>query len=272
MSGNVRIALAVAASWLVVLGAACAIGLLAAADLGEAERALLAPILRERAATLVLGALLLIVPLAVIVRALFTRYVAAPAALVDDAQIIVAANPSHRAPPRGAAELKRVAAGLNAVADARESLLHDVDRRVREANERIEQERNRLAALMSELAHSVIVCNIEGRVLLYNARAMQLLRQPLDATAAAGKAHTLIGLGRSIFAVFDRNVIIHALEILRDRLRQRTRAPVASFVATTPAGQLVRMQMAPVLGAAPDPGGEGVRDGITGFVLVIVPS
>jgi len=269
MSGKVRIALAVAASWLVVLGAAGAIGLLAAADLGEPERALLVPILRERAASLTLGALLLLVPLAFIVRALFHRYVAAPAALVEDARIIVAANPSHRAPARGAAELKRLAAGVNAIADVREALLRDVEARVREANERIEQERNRLAALMSELADGVIVCNVEGRILLCNARAMHLLRKPLDATAASGKAHTLIGLGRSIFAVFDRNVIIHALEILRDRLRQRTRAPVASFVATTPAGQLVRMQMAPVLGAAPDPGGEGVHDGITGFVLVI---
>ena len=54
---------------------------------------------------------------------------------------------------------------------------------MREANERIEQERNRLAALMSELAQSVIMCNIEGRILLYNARAMQLLRKPLDSAA-----------------------------------------------------------------------------------------
>ena len=31
--------------------------------------------------------------------------------------------------------------------------------------------------VMSELAQSVIVCNVEGRILLYNGRAMQLLRQ-----------------------------------------------------------------------------------------------
>ena len=40
---------------------------------------------------------------------------------------------------------------------------------------------------MSELAQSVIVCNIEGRILLYNARAMQLLRKPLDGAARAGQ-------------------------------------------------------------------------------------
>ncbi len=85
---------------------------------------------------------------------------------------------AHR--PRGSAEIRRLAASLNGFADVRESLLRDVDARVREANERIEQERNRLAALMSELAQSVIMCNVEGRILLYNARAMQLLRKPLD--------------------------------------------------------------------------------------------
>ena len=163
---------------------------------------------------------------------------------------MLAANPAHRAPLRGAAEIRRLAESFNAFADANEALQRDVDQRVREANERIEQERNRLAALMSELAQSVIMCNVEGRILLYNARAMQLLRKPLDGAAAAGKAHSLVGLGRSIFAIFDRNLIIHALESIHDRLRQGARGPVANFVTTAPAGQLVRVQMAPVLGRA----------------------
>jgi DNA polymerase-3 subunit epsilon len=269
MYGKLRFALVLGASWGVVVGAAAAVVLLAAADLGENERALLDPILRERAPSLMLGALLLLPPLAFIVQALFRRYVTAPAQLVEDAHIMLAANPSHRAPARGSAEIRRLAASLNGFAELRESLLRDVDARVREANEHIEEERNRLAALMSELAHSVIVCNVEGRILLYNARAMQLLRKPLDQSGAPGKAHSLVGLGRSVFAIFDRNVIIHALETLDDRLRHRTRAPVASFVAATPAGQLVRVQMAPVLRTAADRTAEGARDAITGFVLVV---
>jgi len=96
---------------------------------------------------------------------------------------------------------------------------------------------------------------------------MQLLRKPLDSAAATGKAHSLVGLGRSIFAIFDRNLIIHALENVRDRLGQGARGPIASFVAATPAGQLVRVQMAPVLGA---PTGAGdAASGISGFVLLL---
>ena len=78
---------------------------------------------------------------------------------------------------------------------------------------------------------------------------MQLLRKPIAGDAAAAKAHALVGLGRSIFAVFDRNLIIHALENIRDRMRADAHGPVASFVTTAPAGQLVRVQIAPVLGA-----------------------
>ena len=42
---------------------------------------------------------------------------------------------------------------------------------VAEASRDVEQERSRLAALMSELTQSVVVCNLDGRILLYNNRA-----------------------------------------------------------------------------------------------------
>jgi DNA polymerase-3 subunit epsilon len=268
MSRNVRFALALMLSCGVVLGGIGVTALLAGTGFTEAERALIAPLLRKGLESLAVASLVLLIALAFLVRAFMHRYVDAPAKLAEDAQIMLAANPSHRAPPRGSAEIQRLAASLNSFAEMRESLLCDVEARVREAKGRVEQERNRLAALMSELAQSVIVCNIEGSILLYNARAMHLLRQPQRSGGAAAKVHSLVGLGRSIFAVFDRNLIIHALDIIHDRLRERAHAPVANFVATTPAGQLVRVQMAPVLGAESD----GVVDasrGITGFVLVV---
>ncbi len=268
MTAKARLALALTMAWGFVVGAVGIAALLVATDLSERERALIAALVRKELDSLIVAALLVLLALGFIVRTLVRRYVTAPAQLGDDVQIMVAANPAHRAPPRGSAEIRRLAESVNGLAEARESLQHDVDARVREANERIEQERNRLAALMSELAHSVVVCNIEGRILLYNARAMLLLHKPLDGTPA-GKAHSLLGLGRSIFAIFDRNLIIHALDGIVDRLRQRTRAPVANFVATAPAGQLVRVQMAPVLASAPEASLEGPANGITGFVLVV---
>ena len=266
MSDRARIALALLAAWGLVLAAIAAALLLVGADLSDAERALLVPVLRERAASLVVVSLLLLVPLVFILKALFARYVAAPRQLAEDARIILSANPAHRATPGGATEIRRVAEGMNALADARQSLQHDVARRVQEANARIEQERNRLAALLSELAQSVVVCNAEGRILLYNTRARQLLRRPVDGAAADAKASSLVGLGRSIFAIFDRDLILHALESLHHR-SQDSRGPVASFITTAPSGLLIRVQVAPVQGAA-DAGDPGTG-GITGFVLVL---
>jgi DNA polymerase-3 subunit epsilon len=55
---------------------------------------------------------------------------------------------------------------------------------------------------MSELPQSVVVCTLEGRVLLYNRRARLQFRALSDVVAGGAE---LIGLGRSIYAVFDRD-------------------------------------------------------------------
>jgi DNA polymerase-3 subunit epsilon len=269
MRDRIRIGLALIAAWGLVLAAIGATAFLVGNDIADHQRAVLVAVLHERAPNLVVVTLLLLAPLVFILNALFRHYVKAPRRLAEDIRIMLTANPAHRAPPRGSAEIRRLAESVNAFADAHEALRRDVERQVREANAGIEQERNRLAALMSELAQSVVMCNVEGRILLYNARAMQLLSKPLDGEPAAGKAHSLVGLGRSVFAIFDRNLIIHALETIHERIGQGIRSPVANFVTTAPSGQLVRVQMAPVFAAAGDESAEGARDRITGFVLIL---
>jgi DNA polymerase-3 subunit epsilon len=101
---------------------------------------------------------------------------------------------------------------------------------------------------MSELNQSVVVCNLDGRILLYNNRARLQFKALSDAPTAAGGGE-IIGLGRSIYAVFERNLIVHALESIQERIRRQSSQPVANFVTTTRAGQLLRVQMAPVLSA-----------------------
>jgi DNA polymerase-3 subunit epsilon len=265
---GLRIALALVAAWGLVLASIAATVLLVGADLGDGQRRFLLGMLEERAAAMVVVSLILLAPLYLILEVLFGRYVKAPRKLAEDARIMLGANPAHRARPGGSAEVRELAEIMNSCADALGALRSDVEARVRDANARLEQERNRLAALMSELAQSVVMCNPEGRILLYNARAMQLLRAPIDGGAGT-KGPSLVGLGRSIFAILDRNVILHALESVRERVTDGTRGPVASFVTAAPAGQLVRVQLAPVIGApaAAEPGIAGDR--IAGFVLLL---
>ncbi|NCP41321.1 MAG: DNA polymerase III subunit epsilon, partial [Rhodoferax sp.] len=126
----------------------------------------------------------------------------------------------------------------------------------------VQQEKNRLAALMAELTQSVVVCNLDGRIILYNSRARLQFKALSQAPTLAGGAE-LIGIGRSIYAVFDRQLVAHALESVQQRLSRGAGSPSAQFVTTTQAGQLLKVQMAPVRNVD-----EGSAE-ITGFVLML---
>jgi len=193
---------------------------------------------------------------------LYQRHVAAAARLLEQAQVRVDGELPHQIAPAGSAALQGLAQGLNQLVSQRTRLREDMAQKVAEASQRIDQERGRLAALMSELTQSVVVCNLDGRILLYNQRARVQFRALSSAPALAGGAE-LIGLGRSIYGVFERKLVAHALEKIDARLQRGAAQPTAQFVTTTPAGQLLRAVMTPVRGTAPD------EAAMHGFVLML---
>lgn len=233
-------------------------------DLQPAQRELLASLLAPRAGLVAVALLLAALLSGALARALFRRHVDLPARLVEEARLMQDANPAHRVVPAGSDELKQLAELINRQADRCEQLKQDIDAQVRAAMTSVEEEKNRLGALMSELTQSVVVCNMDGRILLYNNRA-RLQFMALGENAAGGGA--LIGLGRSIFSVLDRSLISHALENIQHRLRREASQPVANFVTTTRAGQLLRAQMAPVM--AVQGGGDDEPRAIGGYVLML---
>ena len=245
--------------------ALCALGagLLFAATLEAAERDALVAMLEPRGALLLLGWLVLAGGLGWLSREVYLRWVAAAARLAEEARVLLAADVEREIEPQGGAELRSLADVINALARQRGELRADIAAQVREASRSVEQERNRLAALMAELTQSVVVCNLDGRILLYNSRARTQFRALSTAPAAGGTE--LLGLGRSIYAVFDRALIAHALESVQQRLQRGAAHPSAQFVTGTRAGQLLRVQMAPVrdIDAAP---GEAA---LNGFVLML---
>ena len=192
-------------------------------------------------------------------RAFLFRYIAPPRRLIEGARIQLSANASHRVEPQGTPENRELGRIANTFAERYEDLKRDVGARIQEANAHLEEERNRLAALMSELTQSVLVCNVEGRILLYNQRAKQLLSARADGNGDP-VATALVGLGRSIFGVIDRNLVSHALENVRHRIEQGDAHPIANFVATLPSGTLIRAQLAPVFGQGQE---------VSGFVLTV---
>ena len=230
----------VAIVFAVLLAVPAALGVLLAARLPVAEQEAFLAIVSERAPALAFAALILLLVSAGAVKWLFDEYVTAVHALAEQTGVVLGANAELRVATQGGREVAEAAAAINRLADAYRALRRDFELRTREAGARLEEERNRLAALMSELSEGVMVCNAEGRILLYNERAKGLFAAGETAAIAA-----LVGLGRSVFALIDRDQIAHALEKLQ-RLRQPGAAPPSTrFVIATATGRLLKVKAAP---------------------------
>ena len=246
------------------------------ATLADAERGSALALLAPRAALLVLAALLLLAALAWAVPRAYRRWLLAPARLLDQARVLLGSDSAPAIAPPAGADLQGLAQVINQLVAQRRQLRQDVAQQVREASREIEQERNRLAALMSELSQAVVVCNLDGRVLLYNDSARAEFRT-LSLTPTLANGGELIGLGRSIYAVFDRRLLDHSLEKIDRELQQGQASPSAQFLTSTASGQLLRVQMAPVRAvqaadapAAPGaPGAPGAPPALNGFVLML---
>ncbi len=264
MSPKARQALAIVAVAALVVGVLAGTSVALWQDLSPEERAVLVPILNPRLGLLIMIGLVGAGAAAVFMKSFAQQSIEAPALLADEIGLLVGTDPSRRLKPAGSPELQRIAEAVNGLADQRQSLQEDVESRIREARLSVEEERNRLAALMSELNQSVVVCNLDGRILLYNSRARLQFKALSDAPSAAGGGE-IIGLGRSIYLVFERNLIVHALESIQERIRRQSSRPLANFVTTTRAGQLLRVQMAPVMSTV-----EGDAEGtVPGFGLML---
>ena len=198
-------------------------------------------------------------------RKLWRTYVRLPARLLEETRILLAATGVQQLNPRGSPEMRSLGDAINALAAQRDLLREDMARQVTQASQRVQQEKNRLSALMAELTQSVVVCNLDGRILLYNNRARLQLREFSQMPDLAAGAE-LIGIGRSIYAVFDRQMVAHALENIHQRMVRGAASPSTQFVTTTPSGQLLRVQMAPVRPGETDAGNV---DAFSGFVLML---
>ncbi|MBA4178766.1 MAG: DNA polymerase III subunit epsilon, partial [Leptothrix sp. (in: Bacteria)] len=253
----------------VFLGSAAA---LVWSDWSEAERAAASALLQGREGPLVIALGVLLVVAGVVAQPLLRRWVLATASLREQAQVLVSSDVQRPlSAAGGAGPVRALARTINDLAAQRDQLRRDIAVEVAQASRGVAQERNRLAALMSELTQSVVVCNLDGRVLLYNNRARVQFRALSDLPSLAGGAE-LIGLGRSIYNVFDRKLVAHALDSVQQRLARGAAHPTAQFVTTTRSGQLLRALMTPVRGVADEAAADAAAAGpppITGFVLML---
>ncbi len=263
MKAKVRFIIAIVVLGLLMTGPFVVTSFLVWVDMQEAERQLLLDLLLSR---LPIGTMMTLFGFAIgvgVLHKLFKQYVEGLLGMAEQLRLMLGANRNFRVNLDGPPEVQQLARVANDLATQRDALMDDVDSQIAEANASVEEEKNRLAALMSELAQAVVVCNLDGRILLYNNRArLQFKALSQGPTTTSGGA--LIGLGRSIFSILEKNQVEHSQENIRQRLANG-KAPLANFVTTTRGGQLLRVQMVPVLSAAHEEG----ETKMTGYVLTV---
>ena len=174
---------------------------------------------------------------------LLGRYPTTARRLTAETRLLLYANPAHRLAQSGPSELVELAAAVNELAEQRSAAERHVAAEVALAQANLEQERNRLATLMSELAVAVLVCTAEGRILLYNAAARLLVAD--DAA---------VGLGRSVFGIVDRGLFAYAVD------RMTAGSSDLQVTTTLRGGQILQVHLGAVLGPERE---------ITGFVLLL---
>jgi DNA polymerase III subunit epsilon len=227
--------------YVVVAGAILAV--LVWSGLAPAQQESVGGALAGQSVTLVLGGVTALAGLVGILAYALGRYPATVSRLAADTRILLGANPDHRLDQSGPAELRELAAAVNDLAERRRVAEEEVAREVSAARADVEQERNRLAALMADLDVAVLVCSLGGRILLYNAAARSLLADD-----------PALGLGRSVFGIVDWGLVSHGLDRIRDG---STQAQVSTALRGE---QLLHVRLTPVR----DLTGE-----VSGFVLVL---
>lgn len=178
--------------------------------------------------------------------------------LSEAGRLMLNANPAYRIPPEGHPDIQELTGVFNQLGDHFVALQQAHTDAIQQARADLEEERTLLATLMAELTEGVVVCNLDGQILLYNRSAHRLL----DASTQAERG-AFVGLGRSIFAMLDHNTIAHAVEQVQTRRLRHSdnaAAAVTNFITTAANGRLLRARLAAF--SAPD------RE-LRGYILTI---
>ena len=150
--GAVAAAALLLGSWVALIAA------LAWAPLAPEKRDALLDLLGSSLPAVVVASLVILGLVAVVVPPLYRRWVAAPARLLEQARVLAAGEVQRELDAGyGSADVRGLAQVIDTLVRQRTELRGNLAAKIHEASRNVEQERSRLAALMSELTQSVIV-------------------------------------------------------------------------------------------------------------------
>ena len=234
------------------------------ASLNESQQSALSEMINKLVPFPLLGTITILFIIGALINLLFNDYIIPILKLAESARIISTVNPEHQAEIKNAAkEIQYLADIINQSAAAFIELQEDVAGKIATAQLTLNEERTRLAALMSELPHGVIVCNTDGQILLYNQQAQKLFVESPEASSKNGQPTGILGLRRSIFSILDRDPIIHSLEMLNKCHMSGRKKMVNHSMITLHTGLCLRVNMAPFFTE------QEKQKTISGFVLTL---
>ena len=233
-------------------------------ELEPVQKDLLLQIVKDKFGYIFAGLFLGLAGVGFLLDGIFHIYILPLIRIKEETALINSANPSHRLKEEGGSDLIDLAKEINELADRYDRLRIDINASIHRAKAESEEEKNILAAFMAELPEGVVICNSEGQILLYNRQAKSILMAKdtaaLEADVSAGEGDPFIGLGRSIFSLIDKNLIVHAIDEIAEKLERGEKYVLASFVFIGGRDRLFRVEAVPVLSAARK---------LTGFILII---
>jgi len=207
----------------------------------------------------ILGTFILLVSIFLFaMSSLFHNYIVPISRLIEETMIAFI-NPYHRIHIEGSRDIVRLAETINEEARRFESLKNKTDRKIEKARTRAEEEKNMLAMFMSDLPEGVLICNTEGQILFYNKKIKAYLETGFSEKGEDVVSGRFIGLGRSVFGVLDKDLVVHALDEIGRNIKDRRSNETASFVVVGKAGRLLLVEAAPIFHS---------ENELNGFILV----
>jgi len=186
------------------------------------------------------------------VRQVRARYFTAMSRLVEQLAMAVRAERLVTLPVEGGRSQQSLARAANALLEERDQLRHQVQSVIDSSTAQLAAERNQLATLMAELKQSIVVCNADGQILLFNAHAGELLEP----------SGFPLRIGRPMSQWLDADLLAHAQGVLAAQVARAVSQPTTEFAWLTAAGAMMRVHMAPIIDAT-------VAQRVTGYVLMM---
>ena len=187
--------------------------------------------------------------------------------IIEETRIMNTVNPDHRLKIDGSREVRTLAELINTSGDQYLAARHLIDKTVQAAQAKTETEKNILATVMAELTQGVLVCDPDGRILLYNRQAKRLLDSSCEADDGAnpdepqfGLPNGFIGLNRSVFTLIDRQLIQYALKEIEEKLQKSQGSVSSHFVVVTTDHRRIGVETLPI---------QDEDKAFAGFVLIL---